>query len=303
MSRQLLIMVTLLLHTLLYGVYAQEVTAKFKINSDKVAGANKQIFQTLEQQLTEFVNNRKWTNLEFGAAERINCTFAITITEMVTAQQFKADMQMQSSRPVYNAQYTTTVLNIMDKNFNFDYVENTPLEFVESNMDNPLTMLIAYYINLVLAVDFDTYQRYGGSVFYQQAQNIAIQGQSGSDGGWSVDDQRNRTGIINSFQDATIKSFRDLLYEYHRLGLDEMSVDVEKGRAKITAVLPLLKEVYKTRPMGSLPNIFIESKSDELVNVYSKAPMSEKQATYDLLMDIFPTYGNRLDPILNKPSN
>ena len=208
------------------------------------------------------------------------------------------DLQVQSSRPVYNSSYTTTLLNFKDNKLEFDYQEGEPLIFSENSMESNLTAIINFYVYLILGMDFDSFSPRGGDPYYQLARNVVQMAQSSGESGWKAfEDNRNRNAVLNTFTEQSTAGLRDLLYEYHRTGLDEMSMSPDKGRAKITSTLDYVKSVYETQPMAVGVSMFKDAKLDELVNLYTKAPEEERKRVYELLYSIYPTETQRLDMI------
>lgn len=276
---------------------AQELRCEVEVNSQSVEGTNKSVFESLQSSLNEYVNNTKWSNATFANNERIECRMFLTVKEY-TDDRIKGELQVQLSRPVYNSSYTTTVFNFRDTRIDFEYRDGDPLIFSETTHDNNLLNIIDYYCNLMLALDFDTFSMQGGQPFYDQAQSIVQAAQSSGETGWKAfEDAKNRSGVLSSYTDGATSGIRKLLYDYHRKGLDEMVTSPDKGRAAITESLKELTTIYKNAPMSAALSIFRDSKLDELVNIYSKAPQTERQAAYDILQPIYPTDTERLDKI------
>ncbi|MGL4410869.1 MAG: DUF4835 family protein [Bacteroidales bacterium] len=279
--------------------FSQELNCRFTVNSDQIQGTNKQIFQSLESALNEFINDRKWSDAKLTNVEKIECSFVLIIKE-VDNENYKGELQVQSKRPVYNASYTSTMFNFRDQLVEFPYREFEPLQFNPNNIDNNLTATIAFYVYLLLGIDFDSFSPYGGTPFYQQAQSISVTSMASNLPGWSTNDgRRARTNILNDFIDEASKPYRDLWYTYHRHGLDEMSTSVEKGRLKIASILPTLKEVRSARPMGYIITLFADAKLDEIAEIFSKSATAEKQSIYKLLQDLYPTHTSRYESLRN----
>lgn len=288
-----------LLGTVSFVCEAQELTARVTINSDKIQGTNKQVFTTLQNALTEFINNRKWTDATFAVNERIDCTFNIIINEMPSDNSFKAEIQIQASRPVYNSSYITTLLNFRDTQFDFDYTEYEQLEFMENSLSSNLTATIVFYIYTILGLDFDSFSPKGGSAFFQQAQQIVslAQAQMSWNGWKAFDSDRNRHAIATALTDNTSDIFRDMWYNYHRKGLDEMAANVDRGRTTILSLLPTLDEIKKVRPSSVLLQMFADAKLDEVVAIYSKASTTEKQEGYKMLSNLYPALTTRMEAL------
>lgn len=281
------------------GALSQELNCKVEINSEKVKTTNKEIFNTLKTAITEYMNDTKWTEAQFAANEKIDCRLYFTISNYDDASsKMSGDLQVQSSRPVYNSSYTTTVINFKDTKIDFTYQENEPLVFSEQEMQSNLTAILNFYAYMIIGLDFDTFSQNGGTPYYEKASRVVKLAQSSGETGWKAfEDTKNRSAVLSAFTDKTTSDIRELVYKYHRLGLDQMSVSVDKGRAVVTESLALLKKVYDAAPMSVCISMFRDAKLDELVNIYSKASLNEKQTVYDLLNPIFPTEGKRLDKI------
>ena len=278
---------------------AQELNARITINSDKVQSTNKQVFKTLQDALNDFVNNKKWTDATFAMNERIDCSMTLIINEMVSDNSFKGEIQVQARRPVYNSSYTTTLLNYRDTELSFDYTEFEPLEYTENTLNSNLIATVVFYIYTILGLDFDSFSPKGGTAFFEQAMQIVslAQAQPTWTGWKAFENDRNRHALATALTDNTAELFRDMWYNYHRKGLDEMALSMDKGRAAVTDAVKMIEEVYKAASTSVLLPLFSDSKLDELVNIYSLAPQTEKDEIYKLLIGIYPTENTRLQEI------
>lgn len=301
MRKRMGLLALLLLCAVPFCGKAQEMNARITVNGDKVAVANKQIFTTLQNTLTEFVNNRKWTDATFGVNEKIDCTMTLIINELEETR-FKGEIQVQARRPVYNSSYTTTLLNFRDKQFEFEYMEGESLDYNESALTGNLTAMIVFYTYIILGLDFDSFAPKGGSAYFEQARQIVNKAQSEMTWtGWKAfDSNQNRHAVITALSDNTSDAFREMWYTYHRKGLDEMAANPDRGRVTIIGTLPVLQEVKKARPTSVILQMFADAKLDELIAIYSKAMSQERQEGYKVLFDLYPTQGTRLDE-LKKP--
>ncbi|MDL2224324.1 DUF4835 family protein [Bacteroidales bacterium OttesenSCG-928-M06] len=296
MSRFFYIIITLLCFSTL-SIRAQELNARVTVNSDRIQATNKNIFTTLEKSLNNLINDTQWSSTTFTSAEKIECTFTITILEQ-NDNSFKAELFVQSRRPVFNSSYNTTLLNFRDTNVEFEYRENDVIQIQENTLSNNIEAVIRFYTNLILGLDFDSFSLLGGSVFFRNAQSIANMAQSFSWNGWSsFENNRYRGAIINAFLDETLKNYRQFWYTYHRKGLDEMSANPDRGRITILEALPVLKDIKQVRSSEILLQMFADSKLDEVVSVAEKATKEEKKETYDLLRNIFPSMSSQLEPL------
>ncbi|MDR3061706.1 MAG: DUF4835 family protein [Dysgonamonadaceae bacterium] len=279
---------------------AQELNARITVNSDRIQGTNKSIFNALQIALNNFVNNQKWSHTTFAQNEKIDCSFTLTIVTQNGENNFTAELLVQAQRPVFNSSYTTNLIRFRDVDINFEYLENTPFQLVANTIDNNLVATITFYANLILALDFDSFSPKGGSVFYRQAQSMATQAQGISDwNGWAAFDKpNNRHGIITSFTDESMSAYRDLWYTYHRKGLDEMDINPDRARTTLLNALPVLEELKSSsRVSNVLLQMFADSKLDEIVSIAVKASQEEKKSTYDLLKKVYPTMSTQLEPL------
>jgi Flp pilus assembly protein TadG len=294
-----IILLFLILSVSIYNLEAQELKATVSVNSSRIQSTNKNVFTTMERSMNQFINGTSWSNTTFSANERIDCTFSLTIVEQPADNNFKAELFIQARRPVYNSSYQTSVLNFRDANVEFEYTENAPLEIVQTSINNNLVAITAFYCNLILALDFDSFSPSGGSVFFRQAQSIATQAQSNSGWtGWSAfDDNRSRTSIVNAYLDESLKPIRELAYTYHRKGLDEMAANPDRARTTILNALPVLKDIRVVRNSEIILQMFADCKLDEIVSLSEKATSEEKKNTYDLLRSVFPASSMQLDPL------
>ncbi len=276
---------------------AQELLCTVEVNSDQVNGTYKQVFETLQQAMSEYLNTTVFTNTQIAANEKIECRLFLTVKEYAD-DVVKGDLQIQSLRPVYNSSYTTTLINFKDTKIEFTYREGEPLVYSVNNMESQLTAILNFYAFLVLAVDFDSFSPKGGEPYFERLKQIVQMAQSSGETGWKAfEDTKNRSAVLSSFTDAPASVIRDLLYQYHRQGLDIMSTSVDKGRAAVTESLDAIQKIYSAAPMSVALSMFKDAKLDELVNIYSKAPQREREAVYKLLEPVYPTENQRLEEI------
>lgn len=278
---------------------AQELNCSVEINSSKIEGTDKSPFEELQEAITEYINTRKWTNAQFAVNEKIECRLFFTISKYED-EKFTGDLQVQLSRPVYNSTYTTPLLNFKDTKIEFTHRRGEPLNYNESAWEDNLTGILNYYVNLFLALDFDSFSPLGGQPYFDRLASIVQMAQSSGETGWrAFEDTKNRSAVLSSYTDASTSGIRELMYTYHRKGLDEMVTSPDKGRAAITESLKHLQKIHSVSPMSVALSIFKDTKLDELVNVYSMAPETERTDVYNLLKDIYPTETERLEKIRN----
>ncbi len=276
---------------------AQELNCQVEINSDQVQGTNKSIFETLQGAINDYMNTTQFTNAQFSPNEKIECKLFFTIKK-VEDNKLSGDLQIQSTRPVYNSTYTTTLINFKDTKIDFDYQENEPLIFSEMNMESQLTQILNFYAYLILAVDFDSFSLKGGQPFWDRLATIVQQAQSSGETGWKAfEDNKNRSAVVDAFTSPSTSGMRDMLYQYHRTGLDEMALTPDKGRSAITKSLDVIKKVYDVSPMSVGLSMFKDAKMDELVNIYTKGTQDERNNVVEILSPIYPTERIRIDKI------
>jgi hypothetical protein len=281
-----------------FSVGAQELNCNLVINSDQIQGSNKSVFNTLQKSASDFINNRRWTELSYEQDERIECTMTM-IVKKVENDQFTAELQVQSRRPVYNTSYNTTLINFRDNDIVFTYKEFDVLEFNDNQVTSNLTAILTYYVYLILGYDMDSYSRMGGTPFFQAAEQLVVSAQTLDMPGWrAFESTRNRYALINNLNDEAFRKFRNYLYEYHRLGLDEMTANVVNARAKISAGLPILREANRARPSAIAIATFLDAKTDEIINIFKRASDQEKKTVIEILTDVNPTQSERYETIM-----
>ncbi len=270
---------------------AQELAARVTINHQQVQGTNTSVFEALEKSLTNLLNDRQWTQYQFNRNERIQCTFAINVKKYdESTGQMNASLTVQSTRPVYNSNYTSTVFSIVDNEFTFEFQPFDQLEFRPDVIDKDLTALIAYYAYIIIGMDLDTMSPEGGTEILQLAKTVCnnAQGLTLSAKGWKpFESEKNRYAIINDYLDSGMAPFRALQYKYYREGLDTMAENVDRGRTAVTEAIEMLKTAKDNKPMSMLPQIWTEYKRDELVGIYQgKGTTKEKESVSTILSSI-----------------
>ncbi|MBR5934811.1 MAG: bifunctional phosphopantothenoylcysteine decarboxylase/phosphopantothenate--cysteine ligase CoaBC [Bacteroidaceae bacterium] len=277
-----------------FKTQAQELNPTLTINTSKIQGTDKDVFKSLESAIKEFLTHQVWTDYHFAENERIQCNFNLTVNKYeAQTGRMECELTVQSSRPVYGSTYNTTVFNFRDADVEFTYTEQDRIEYSSGiTPDNNLTAILAYYSLLIIGLDFDTMSLKGGTDILRQAENIAASSQS-LGGGWrSFDTKANRYSIINDYMNGTLASFRQLQYDYHRKGLDDMTSNADRGRATITESLNLLSEAKQAKSTSALPTLFTEIKKNELISIYSAGIESERTKVIELLSRINPSLSN-----------
>ncbi len=270
---------------------AQELEARVMVNHQQVQGTSVSIFENLQNALTSFLNERQWTNYQYKRNERISCNFNITVSKYEESEgKLECKLTVQTSRPVFNSSYTSTLFATQDDNFNFIFQEFDRLEFRPDVIDNDLTAMMAFYAYLIIGLDMDAMAPLGGTEVLNQALTVANNSQSlvHSAKGWKpFEDDKNRYAIINDYLDSGMEPFRQMQYKYYREGLDVMAENADRGRAAITEAITLLSQARSAKPLSLLPQIFTEYKRDELVGIYEgKGTPKDKENLYDILVGI-----------------
>ncbi|WP_298883493.1 DUF4835 family protein [uncultured Polaribacter sp.] len=273
---------------------AQELNALVTVNYNQVQGSNTQVFKTLEKSLSEFINQTKWTNNAVKPEERIDCAFTIIISSR-DANTFSATLQVQSTRPVFNASYATPILNLKDNDFNFKYNEFDPLIYNKNSFDSNLISTIVFYVNIILGADADTFQKNGGDTYLKEAHNVMLQAQQSGLASWqNVVGKQNRFLLIDNFLSPKLTTYRTVLYDYHRNGLDNFSKNKNAAKQKIEDAVISLERIYNKTVGNYLIRTFFDAKADEIVNIYSDGPNTRnKNRLTDVVRKISPNNNSK----------
>lgn len=294
------IIFSFILFTFSVQAFAQEFNASVQVTAQQVEGTDKKVYQTLQQAIYEFINNRKWSNYQYKVEERIECTFMITITERVSSDEFKGKLNLVLRRPIYKTNYNSVLINHVDNDFDFKYIEYQPLDFDENTFTSNLTSVLAYYINIVLGYDSDSYSLFGGAPYFEKAQSILNSAQNAQEKGWKAfESTKNRYWLIENLMNTTYSPIREASYKFHRLGLDLMTENIENGRTAVSESLELLRKVNRQKPGLFLLQLFLDAKRDELVNIYSQAAPIDKTKAINILKEIDPANSSKYQKILN----
>lgn len=274
---------------------AQELNALITVNSDKISGSNKQVFTTLQTSLTEFINQKKWTDKNFKAQERINCAFTININKQASSNRFEASIQIQAVRPVYGTSFTTPILNISDSDFNFKYDEFQPFNYNETIFESNLISTLVFYVHIILGIDADTFKLNGGDSYYKKAKDVLLLAQQSGGSGW--EDQvgkQNRYTLIDNLTSAKLTGFKNILYNYHRLGMDVFSKDKNKAKSTIESSVLQLENLYNKVIGNHIIRFFLDAKADEITSMFSDGPRtSNASKMQSLLQRISPTNNDK----------
>jgi hypothetical protein len=283
-------------------IRAQELNCNIQISAQRIQGSNRQVFESMQKDLFEFMNNTVWTNHVFNYAERIDCNILINLTDQLSADEFKGTIQIQLSRPIFNTTYNSTLLNFIDNNFQFKYVEFQPLEFDPSTNKSSLVSVLAYYTYMVLGFDYDSFAPLGGTEFFQMAEKIVTNAQNAPEPGWKPYDgsrNRNRYWLVKNVLDKEYEGVRQFIYEYYINGLDKMESKAPEARTSMVESLKLMQDVYRKKPdpFMYLVQVVMDAKSDELINIYSAAFPEEKSRVIEILTEIDPSNKSKYEKI------
>ncbi|WGD34795.1 DUF4835 family protein [Olleya sp. YS] len=283
----------LFLFCLSVSLQAQELNATVVVNAQQTGDENLQQFKTLEKQLKEFISSTKWTNKTVKPQERIDCNFVINISEY-SGNSYKATLQVQSSRPVFGASYTTPVYNVNDKDFTFDYVEFQQLIYNPTQYASNLISVLAFHIHMILGMDAESFEKEGGDDYFRQAQNIVNFSQQENYSGWKLEDGlQSRFALIDNLLSPTFKEFRSVMYNYHRRGLDIMSDNQKDAKNEIAIALGYFKDMNRRRPNSYLLRVFFDAKAEEIEQIFSDGPSVDIAELVDTLNKVAPMHSSK----------
>lgn len=269
---------------------AQELLCNVRVNSSQIQTSDRKIFQSLQTDIYEFVNNKNWTKTNIQNEERIECNFVINVSKKISSDEYEASIQIQSTRPVYGTSFKTPLFNYLDNNFRFKYLEYQSLEFSESTHISNLTSVLAFYVNIILGLDFASFSEYGGNEYFSIAQRIVNNAQNTPEAGWKAfESDKNRYWLVNDLLDPRYEDFHTSIYSYHRLGLDLLAEEPDDARFEITESIEALKSIYRNNSSAFILKIFFDAKADEIVNIYSEAFPNEKARIVKTLLEIDPS--------------
>ena len=282
----------------IFNLNAQELNCLVNINYDQIQNSNTQVYNTLQSSIVEYMNNTKWTSNNYKAQEKINCAITLNIIEQPSSNEFKGNISVQASRPVFNSTYQTPILNFKDDQLSFTYNEYESLIYNENSFDSNLISMLTFYAYTILGIDADTFSPMGGEQFHKQAENVVNQAQQGGYSGWNrIDGNNTRYQLNENILSPVYKDFRDVLYSYHLKGLDIMSNNQKEGKKNMSESLMKLQNIYNRRANAFLLRVFMDTKSDEIVDVFSDGPRTGTTNLKELLLKIYPTFNTKWEKI------
>jgi len=274
--RKLLVLFTLLLFA--NEINSQELNCLVKINYEQITGSNRQVFVTLENALSEFINKTKWTDRVVQTEERVDCAMNIIITSR-NENTFNATLQVQSSRPIYGSSYLTPILNIKDNDFTFRYNEFDPLNYNKNSFDSNLISTVVFYVYTILGVDADTFSKFGGDFELKEAQNVMLQAQQSGLASWqNVVGKQNRYLLIDNLLAPKLKKYREVLYDYHIKGMDNFVSNKEFAKQTLETSVLSMEQLFNKTVGNYLIRIFFDAKANEIVNIYSDGPRTKNSS-------------------------
>lgn len=277
----------------------QELNCNVIVNAERVQTTERRIFEDMETAFRQFLNNRRWTDDEFGNKERISCNLVITIEEMPAIGEFSAVVQVQSARPAYNTNYESLIFNFADRNWQFEYTESQPLDFNRNSFSSNISSMLAYYAYIIIGLDYDSFEKLGGTPYYEVARQIVNNAQQSNKPGWQqFDSNRNRYWLVENLLSTQMVPVREGFYNYHRQGLDTFIQDPTKSREVILEVLKGVEKANASRPNSILVITFLDAKADELVNIFSKGNLQVRRQAYDILKKLDPTNTDEFKAII-----
>jgi hypothetical protein len=283
-----------------FSAVGQDLNARVQVLSPKIATTNKRIFVSLQTAMREFLNGRKWSADAIKGQEKIDCNFILTITAWDNGTNFSGELQVQSTRPVYNAAYNSPLFSINDRDFDFTYTEGQTIDFNNQTFESNLSSVMAFYAYTILAFDYDSFSKFGGTAYYANAQTVVINAQSSSYKGWKAfDNNTNRYWLSENTMNKTYIPLREFLYTYHRLGLDVMADNASNARKAILGTLPILTQLDRVRVGATLPTLFFSAKRSELVSLFGKADAQERIQAMNILIQADPANGNLYQALQN----
>ena len=276
------------------SAFSQELNCDLMVNAQQTGNENVQVFKTLEKQLKEFVNNTQWSSKSVAPQERINASMVINI-EDYNGDSFQASIQVRSSRPVFNSAYESPIYNFNDRDFNFQYLEFQNLNYSSTQFESNLVSVIAFHVYMILGMDADSFERNGGQEYYEQARNIVGYSQQNSGKGWEPPKggDQTRSALIDNVMSPTYKEFREVLYNYHRMGLDPMYDNPKKGKEYISNTLASFQTMNSRRPNSFILRVFFDAKADEIEGIFSDGPSVDIAKLVVTLSKIAPMHASK----------
>ncbi len=283
-----------------FNVLSQDLLFEVKVDASTVNTSETRIFSNMESSFNQFFNERKWMNEDIKLYERVKAVMAINITDIPRTGRFGGQAQVQSVRPIYGSAYESVMINLADRKLNFDFTESQPLIYTPNSFNDNLVSIMAFYANLFLGLDYDSYSKLGGQSYYDEALNIARSAQQQNTGvGWEqFGDQTSRYALIQSIMNAQLEPVREALYLYYRQGLDIMHKDPEAARASILEALKNIQKANKLNPNAPFLTVLIQSKSEEITQIFTEGDLQLRREAYEIMREIAPANSERYEVMI-----
>ncbi len=290
--------IVIMLLCMAFAAKAQELQCDVRVNASQVSGSDRTIYQNMQTALYEFVNNTKFTDINFRQNEKIECSILIDVKSR-EGEIFTADISIALRRPVYKSNYNSPMFNYIDRKFNFEYMDGMTLDFNPNTYITDLTHTVGFYVYLMLGIDFDSFSPQGGTMFFDIAEQIVNSApQTDGQPGWSNSGRNNRYAIINDINNPSYAPLRQFLYDYHRQGLDKMSEKPDEGREAMLGALVNLQNVYERNSMCYFLQLIVESKRDEIIQAFKQGNMKLRTEACNIMKTIDPSQSSRYDEML-----
>ncbi len=281
------------------SVQAQEFNIDVTVSSARIEGTDQRIFESLKESILNFMNNRVWTNVKFEPEERIEGALVVNVKNK-EGNMIEAELNIALRRPTFKTNYSSPLFNYVDDDFVFEYVESQPLDFNENAYMSNLSSTLAFYAYYCLGLYFDSFGLYGGDPFFKVTDQIVTAAQGANETGWKAfDDKRNRYWLNENMMNATYKPIRQYIYEYHRLGLDQMSTKQDEGKAAILKSLEYLKQMYSERPSLLYIQVLNDTKRNEWKSIYSEGSQQDKTKAVNIFREIDPSHASEYEELLS----
>jgi hypothetical protein len=281
----------------LTSILAQDLFFQVKVDATAANTSETRVFTDMESSFRQFINETKWMEEDVETFERIKGIMAINITEIPRSGRYEAQMQVQSVRPIYNSNYESTLINIADRNLTFDYTESQPLIYTQNSFNENLVSILAFYANFLLGMDFDSFSELGGQKYYDEALNIARSAnQQGFGAGWAqFGSLESRYALVQSALNSQLEPVRKSLYLYYRMGLDRMEENPEEARKSILEALENIQKANKLNPNAPFITVLIQTKSDEIVQIFTEGDLALRRKAYEIMREIAPANSERYE--------
>lgn len=283
-------------------VYGQELNCNVIVNvSPQVETTERRVFKDMESAFFQFMNGRRWSNDVFTNSEKINCNMIITIESRPAVGNFTASVQIQSSRPIFNSNYESLIFNFADRDWQFEYTESQPLEFNDNSYTSNITSMLAFYAYIIIGLDYDSFEKMGGTPYFEKAQLTVNNTQQANRPGWSQFEGnfRNRFWLAENMNSQQLVTVREAIYNYHRLALDKFNENPDEARRLILQVLKDLQLASKRKPNSILIISFFDAKNNEITSMLSQGNIQVRREAYEIVKELDPSNTAKYESIIS----